>query len=184
MFKKLMVIMAMMIALLLIITACQPSELPNGTSPTTTSPTTTVEGSQAGNLAPDFALQDLEGQTVILSSLRGSPVMLNFWATWCGYCVWEMPYIQQIYEEWQDRGLLILAINKKETHAKVQEFMERNSLSFTALLDTDGAISLKYNVGGIPVAFFIDKDGIIQARKLGAFRNTAEIENYLNLIMP
>ena len=77
--KKLMVILAMMIALLLIITACQPSELPNGTSPTTTSPTTTVEGSQAGNLAPDFALQDLEGQTVTLSSLRGSPVIINFW---------------------------------------------------------------------------------------------------------
>jgi len=95
-----------------------------------------------------------------------------------------MPYIQQIHEEWQDRGLVILAINKRETHAKAQEFMERNSLSFTALLDTDGAISLKYNVSGIPDTFFIDKDGIIQARKLGAFRNTAEIENYLNLIMP
>lgn len=168
MLKKLMVIMAMMIALLLIITACQPSSaLTTGMSP-----------------APDFQLQDLDGQTVTLSGLRGSPVMLNFWATWCGYCVWEMPYIQQIHEEQQDMGLVILAINKRETHAEVQEFMEGNSLSFTALLDTDGAISLKYNVGGIPVTFFIDKDGIIQARKLGAFRNTAEIENYLNLIMP
>jgi len=177
--KKLMVIMAMMSALLLIITACQPSELPNGTS--TTAP---VEGSQAGNLAPDFALQDLDGQTVTLSSLRGSPIMLNFWATWCGYCVWEMPYIQQIYEERQDMGLVILAINKRETHAKAQEFMERNSLSFTALLDTDGAISLKYNVGGIPVTFFIDKDGIIQAIRYGAFQSAAQIESYLDKIIP
>ena len=168
MLKKLTVILVMMIALLLMIAGCQPSSaLTTGISP-----------------APDFALQDLKGQTVTLSSLRGSPVMLNFWATWCGYCVWEMPYIQQIYEERQDMGLVILAINKRETHAKVQEFMEGNSLSFTAPLDTDGAISLKYNVSGIPVTFFIDKDGIIQARKLGAFRNTAEIENYLNLIMP
>jgi len=168
MLKKLTVILVMTIALLLMIAGCQPSsELTTGMSP-----------------APDFALQDLEGQTVTLSDLRGSPVMLNFWATWCGYCVEEMPYIQQIYEERQDMGLVILAINIKETHAKAQEFMERNSLSFTVLLDTDGAISLKYNVSGIPVTFFIDKDGIIQARKTGAFRNTAEIENYLDLIMP
>ena len=166
--KKLMVILIMMIALLLIITACQPSsELTTGMSP-----------------APDFALQDLEGQTVTLSSLRGSPVMLNFWTSWCGYCVWEMPYIQQIHEEWQDRGLVILAINKRETHAKVQEFMERNSLSFAALLDTDGAISLKYNVSGIPTTFFIDKDGIIQEKRIGSFSSAAEIEDYLDEIMP
>jgi thiol-disulfide isomerase/thioredoxin len=182
--KKLMVILAMMIALLLIITACQPSELPNGTSPTTTSPTTTVEGSQAGNLAPDFALQDLEGQTVTLSDLRGSPVMLNFWATWCGPCRHEMPFIQQIYEEWLDKGLVLLTINLRETPAKVEEFMQSNGLSFPALLDRDGSVSLEYNVSGIPTTFFIDKDGIIQEKRIGSFSSAAEIEDYLNEIMP
>lgn len=139
---------------------------------------------EVGNLAPDFQLQDIEGQTVILSNLRGNPVILNFWATWCGWCVVEMPYLQEIFSDWQDKGLVILAINKGETHAEAQEFMEINSLSFTALLDTDEAVSLKYGVSGIPVTIFIDKDGIIKENRLGAFSSTAEIESYLEKIIP
>ena len=168
MLKKLTVILVMTIALLLMIAGCQPSsELTTGMSP-----------------APDFALQDLEGQTVTLSDLRGSPVMLNFWATWCGPCRHEMPFIQQIYEEWLDKGLVLLTINLRETPAKVEEFMQSNGLSFPALLDRDGSVSLEYNVSGIPTTFFIDKDGIIQEKRIGSFSSAAEIEDYLDEIMP
>ncbi len=168
MMRKLMTISVMILALALVTAGC------------------TSKGTQVGNVAPDFELKNLDGETVSFSELRGSPVILNFWATSCGWCVLEMPFIQEIYEdkEWQDKGLMILAINKKETPSLVRQFMQSNNFSFPVLLDTNGDVSLKYNVTGIPVAFFIDKDGIIQESKLGAFSSKADIENSLEKILP
>ena len=79
---------------------------------------------------------------------------------------------------------MILAINKADSLAKVVEFMENNDYSFPVLLDTDYAVSLDYGVSRIPITFFIDKDGIIQATRLGSFSSADEIEDYLNPIMP
>ena len=143
-----------------------------------------LSGATVGNIAPDFTLADLDGDTVNLSDLRGIPVMLNFWATWCGPCRNEMPYIQEIYEQWQDRGLVIFAINEGEDFPKVYQFMQSNNLSFPVLLDTNGNVSSKYEIRGIPTTLFIDEDGIIQGRRIGSFANSAEIEKYLDLIIP
>lgn len=188
MIRKLFILPALFFAMLIVF-GCQQSSItdtttPTTTSPTTTSPTTHVVGNQVGNIAPDFQLQDIEGNTITLSSLRGSPVVLNFWATWCGPCRHEMPFLQQIYDEWLGQGLVLLAINLRETPSEVRQFMQDNGLFFPALLDANSAISLEYEVTGIPVTFFIDKDGIIQAKRLGSFSSVAEIEDYLNLIMP
>ncbi len=79
---------------------------------------------------------------------------------------------------------MLLSINLRETPSKVEEIMIDNNLSFPALLDTDGNVSLDYGVSGIPITFFIDKDGIIQATRLGSFSSADEIEDYLNPIMP
>ena len=136
-------------------------------------------GIGTGNPAPDFQLQDIEGQTVTLSSLRDSPVILNFWASWCAPCEHEMPFLQQIYEDWHSKGFILLTINLRETHSVVTQYMQSNGLSFPVLFDTDGSVGLDYNVTGIPTTFFIDKDGIIQARKLGSFNSVADIESYL-----
>jgi thiol-disulfide isomerase/thioredoxin len=136
-------------------------------------------GIETGNPAPDFQLQDIEGQTVTLSSLRDSPVILNFWASWCAPCEHEMPFLQQIYEDWHSKGVILLTINLRETHSVVTQYMQSNGLSFPVLFDTDGSVGLDYNVTGIPTTFFIDKDGIIQARKLGSFNSVADIESYL-----
>jgi peroxiredoxin len=143
-----------------------------------------AQGVEVGNLAPDFQLQNLDGQTVSLGNLQGKPVLINFWATWCGYCIDEMPYIQEIYEEWSDKGLEVLAINKGESSAKVEEFIQSHTLSFTVLLDTRQDVAQRYNITGIPTTFFIDKDGIIQDKVIGAFQNKAQIENRLSKIMP
>ena len=148
-----------------------------GCSSNSTSPT-------VGNLAPDFQFYDPEEKPVSLSDLRGKPVMLNFWATWCGPCVSEMPYIQQVYEEWSAKGLVLLAINMGDTPSQVKEFLQSHNLSLPVLLDTKQVISQKYSIRAIPTTFFIDKDGIIQVVRIGAFPNKEAIESDLNKIMP
>jgi len=176
-------ILPVILTLVLLVSGCSAdSEPPDGESPTAPdgkNSTAPVEGTQAGNLAPDFQLQNLDGQTVSLSNLRNKPVLINFWATWCSPCRSEMPYIQEIYEEWADKELVVLAINIGESSSKAEEFMQSNNLSFTVLLDTKQDVAQKYNIQYIPTTFFIDKDGIIQDKMIGAFQNKTQIENKL-----
>lgn len=143
------------------------------------------QGFNVGDLSPDFQLQGLDGQTVSLSDFRGKPVLINFWASWCGPCRFEMPFIQEIYEEekWSDKGLVILAVNLGEDAATVEEFMKSNNVSFTALLDTREKVALEYNTRSIPTTFLIDGSGIIQDKVIGAFPNRAEIDRRLNKIV-
>ena len=133
-----------------------------------------------GKPAPDFQLSTLNGQPVSLSDLRGKPVLVNFWATWCLPCRGEMPYIQQIYDEWQAKGLVLLAINIGESPSQVAKFMQSQGLSLPVLLDGKGNIAVMYNVRAIPTTFFIDRDGIIKDMKVGAFQSKAEIESSLS----
>ncbi len=110
--------------------------------------------------------------------------MLNFWATWCPPCRSEMPYLQQIYEEWSDEGLMLLAIDIGESRAKVEQYMQSNSLSLPVLLDTRNKVADKYGIRGIPTTFFIDGNGVIQERIVGAFPNKEAIEKHLSSIIP
>ena len=143
-----------------------------------------VQGAQVGNQAPDFQLSNLDGQSISLSDLRGKPVLVNFWASWCSPCRAEMPFIQRLYEGWSNNELVILAINTGEDFSTVKEFVDSFGLSFMVLLDTKGEVALVYNVRGIPVTFFIDKDGIIRDIKFGTFSSKAEIERRLTKIIP
>jgi thiol-disulfide isomerase/thioredoxin len=131
--------------------------------------------------APDFHLKSPEGSALSLSALRGRPVLLNFWATWCPPCRAEMPLLQQVYNDpaWQARGLVILAVDLKESGEDVSKFMAENSLSFTALLDTTGAIGDLYNIRSVPTTYIIDKDGIIKNVRIGAFASKAQIDQIL-----
>ena len=133
---------------------------------------------QPENLAPDFQLSSLDGQAVSLRDFRGRPVMLNFWATWCGPCQLEMPFIQEIFEdsEFAAKGLAVLAVNIGESPDTVKDFVEGHGLSFPVLLDTTKDVALKYNIRGIPATFFIDENGIIQDMKIGPFSSKADIE--------
>lgn len=139
---------------------------------------------RVGESAPDFKLQNLDGQLISLSDFRGKPVLINFWATWCKFCRYEMPYLQQIYEEWSDKGLVVLAINIGESHSEVKEFLQALNLSLPVLLDTNEKVAQKYNVPPVPTTFFIDSDGTIQVKIIGAFPSKEAIEQHLNNIMP
>lgn len=136
-----------------------------------------------GQPAPNFELQSLDGQSVSLKDFKGKPVLINFWATWCGPCVYEMPFLQEIHDEWSSKGLILLAINDGESLSKVSQFMQRYNFSLPVLLDNRQAVAKKYNIVGIPTTFFIDKDGIIQEKVIGAFPNKAEIEARLSKLM-
>ena len=146
----------------------------------------TGQSPSPGKQAPDFQLPDLEGQPVSLSSFRGQPVLLNFWASWCGPCRYEMPFLQEIHEEWTGKSpsVVILAVNIGESPSEVNEFMNSYNLSFPVLLDTEGNVARMYNVRGIPTTFLIDIDGTIQGIKVGAFSNKTEIEKNLSKIIP
>jgi len=115
---------------------------------------------QLGYLAPDFTLRDLEGNQVTLSSLRGKAVFLNFWATWCQYCVEEMPSLQEIHDRYGNR-MAVYAINVGESLAQVSGFLKKNGYTFPVLLDEDEAVARRYLIRGFPTSFFIDARGVI-----------------------
>jgi len=174
--RKLMTIALIICTMSLITPGCsKPLQEPSST-----------QGPQVGTLAPDFELQGLGGETVILSDWRGGPVMLNFWVSWSPKCRLEMPYIQEIYEGWTGKppSVGVLTINVGESPAKVAEFRQSNNLSFPMLLDTQKTVALRYDITAYPVTLFIDKDGIIQEKRVDAFLSKEDIENSLRKIIP
>jgi thiol-disulfide isomerase/thioredoxin len=119
-----------------------------------------------GVAAPDFELENLEGKPVKLSELKGKPVFLDFWATWCGPCRRALPHTQEFAKKYKDKAH-ILAINVRESKEKVQQFMEQNKYTFPVLLDTKGEVARAYQVSGIPHFVIIDAEGKIQLIKVG-----------------
>lgn len=118
-------------------------------------------GLEAGNFAPDFNIVLLNGsEGGTLWNLRGKPTLLNFWATWCGPCVAEMPAIEAIYGKYSDK-INIVAVNCSEEGADVAAFIEESGFTFPIALDSTGAISAEYEAQAIPVTFVLDKDGVI-----------------------
>lgn len=140
----------------------------------------TGQSPQTGDPAPDFRFQDAVGQTFSLSDFRGKPLMLNFWTTWCHYCKAEFPYIQQVYDEWQGGEVVILTINLGESPETVASFIEAEGISLPVVVDREGEVAAQYQVSSIPRTVFIDKDGLIQVIKFGAFQSKGEIESILS----
>jgi peroxiredoxin len=137
-----------------------------------------------GEPAPDFTLQNLDGESVSLSDLRGSPVLINFWNTGCPPCREEMPYLQEVYSENRDTGLVLLTINIGQSVSTIKTFLKDNNLSLPVLLDSDGAVTQRYGMPGIPTTFFIGEDGILRVKVIGAFPSKAAIDSRLSEIMP
>ena len=132
-----------------------------------------------GSKAPDFELYDLEGTIHKLSDFKGTPVLLNFWATWCGPCRSEIPHLEEVYEEWKDKDLTFFAVNVGEGSSDVTSFMDYYGFNMPVLLDNAKTVSRKYGVSGIPTTYFIDEDGIIQNRVVGAFPDRESVEKYV-----
>jgi len=115
----------------------------------------------------DFELQDLSGATRRLSDFRGKVVFLNFWATWCGPCRFEMPSMEKLYRRLKDEGLEILAVNLQEDRSSVEQFVDEYGLSFPVLLDTTGRIGATYGARSIPTTYIVDREGFVIAGTIG-----------------
>jgi cytochrome c biogenesis protein CcmG, thiol:disulfide interchange protein DsbE len=128
-----------------------------------------IPAPRQGFLAPDFSLQDMQGETVTLSELRGRPILINLWATWCPPCRAEMSDMQEVYEAYQERGFLILAVNAtyQDSATAAVSFVEEYDLTFPILFDTTGETSRKYQMRALPTSFFVDSEGIIQEVVVG-----------------
>jgi cytochrome c biogenesis protein CcmG, thiol:disulfide interchange protein DsbE len=128
-----------------------------------------TSAAQKGFLAPDFETTTLSGETIKLSSLRGHPVILNLWASWCPPCREEMPALQQIYKDYSDQGLVVLGahMTAQDSREAAASFVDEMGLSFLIPLDPKGEISRLYHVQALPTTYFIDKDGIIRDLIIG-----------------
>jgi thiol-disulfide isomerase/thioredoxin len=131
--------------------------------------------------AIDFKLKDLDGKEFSLSDLKGKKVFLNFWATWCPPCKAEMPEIEKLYQETQDSDLVIVAVEIGESLDTVKSFINSNKYSFKVLLDSDQSVASKYNIASIPTSYFINVDGNIVSKKVGAM-NIDEMKAYIKTL--
>ena len=117
---------------------------------------------QVGQVAPDFELSTPDGQRIRLSALRGKPVVLNFWATWCGPCRREMPEFQAVLDHYQDQEIRLIGINVGEGTVAVKDFMEQVGVDFPVLIDRNEQVQTAYKILPLPATFFIDQDGVIR----------------------
>jgi thiol-disulfide isomerase/thioredoxin len=120
-----------------------------------------------GHPAPGFNSTLLSGEPISLAGLQGTPVVLNFWATWCGPCRAEMPALERAAQRYDGRAV-ILGVNQAEDPAVIQEFVEEYGITFPIVLDGDQAIGYDaYAVSGLPTTYFIDGDGVIRRLWMG-----------------
>jgi peroxiredoxin len=142
---------------------------------------------RAGDQAPDFQLQQInennEWETIQLSDFKGKGVMLNFWGTWCKPCEAEMPYMQSLYPEYEEKGIEIIAVSLDNTKLVVDRFIDKYDLTFPIPHDATGEVRDLYKIGPIPSSIFINPEGEIESVVNGAL-TLDRLEGYLQEIQP
>lgn len=112
----------------------------------------------------DFTLKSNQGKNIRLADLRGQVVMLNFWASWCGPCRQEMPFLDKIYQRYSPAGFTLLGVNNDITEEKAGEFLKERPVSFPIVYDPDSKVrNIFKKYQGIPLSIFIDCDGNIDS---------------------
>ena len=131
-------------------------------------PLSSIPAPEVGHPAPDFTLPALDGDEVHLAELRGKPVILNFWATWCPPCRREMPALEVIWQQHKRGDVMVLGVDQGESVGIVSQYVRQNvGVTFPLLLDRRQDVGDLYLVRSLPTTFFIDAEGIIRAIRVG-----------------
>jgi cytochrome c biogenesis protein CcmG/thiol:disulfide interchange protein DsbE len=137
---------------------------------------------EAGDSAPDFALPTLDGATIRLSDLRGRPVVVNFWASWCNPCRDEFPLLAAALDEHADADLAVVGITYRDIESDSRAFVDEFGATWPQAVDEDNSVARAYGVRAIPQTFFIGRDGNIAARIFG-FSSAGALEEPLAEIL-
>ena len=143
-------------ALLLGVSGCAPDDLP--------------APPRVGDTAPEFQAMSLDGErTVALADYAGQTILVNLWATWCAPCRFETPYLQSVYEENRDRGLMIVGISVDSPSAldQVNDFLEEMGVTYDILLDPGMVSTDVFLPQGYPTSYLIDGEGVIRFARIG-----------------
>ena len=164
----------------IVIIAIVGIENPLSTSPIeTTSSSSDIAnsstGTQIGERLPNFTLNTLDGKELSLTDFRGMPVLVNFWATWCTFCVNEMPDLQRAFE---NENVAVLGVNRAETIEKQLDFLKNNlRITYPILLDPSDSLARAFGVTIMPTTFVLNSEGILIQHKLGQYASLEEITN-------
>lgn len=123
--------------------------------------------------APDFTLQLYDGETLRLADLRGKPVMVNFWASWCPPCRQEAPLLERTWRAYREQGVVFVGVNIWDREEDARRFLAEFDITFPTGSDPNGAVSIDYGLTGIPETYFVDRDGRVARKWIGPFTEPA-----------
>jgi cytochrome c biogenesis protein CcmG/thiol:disulfide interchange protein DsbE len=144
-----------------------------------------VAGKPSGNIAIEprparaFTLRLFDGSTLSLDELRGKPVLVNFWASWCGPCIEEAPVLERAAQQYGPKGLVLVGIDVWDNEQDARAFLQRHGITYRNGIDPTGTIAIDYGVGGVPESFFIDRNGTLVRKWVGPL-NDRQIALFLD----
>jgi cytochrome c biogenesis protein CcmG/thiol:disulfide interchange protein DsbE len=133
--------------------------------------------------APDFVLQTFQGDTISLADLRGRPMVINFWASWCPPCRDEAPLLERTWRAYKNRDLTFLGVNIQDRKEDAVNYIREFDITFPNGPDPTGEITINYGVSGLPVTFFVSRDGKVVRRWVGALEHSV-LNRSIEEIMP
>lgn len=118
----------------------------------------------------DFKLKDMNGATVNLADYKGKVILLNFWATWCGPCKVEIPEFVRAFDQYKDQGFVVLGVSIDDTADQLREFAQQYKVNYPILLNHESIEEAYGPIYGVPISFFIGRDGLICRKRMGEVR--------------
>jgi cytochrome c biogenesis protein CcmG/thiol:disulfide interchange protein DsbE len=132
---------------------------------------------RVGAPVPHFDLPALSGGgRVTVSEFRGRPMVINFWATWCGPCREEAPLLENAWQQYRNRGVAFIGIDMRDFHGDSQKFVRKYRISYPIAYDGPAKLWEKWGISGLPETFFVGRDGKIVDHRIGVFEDEAELQ--------